>query len=62
MTTAKEFAALAAKIGQTADLLNPPEGVELAQARRLAVFHLRSAAKIVREIAEHKAAREERTK
>ncbi len=59
MKTAKEYAKLATQIGQTADLLQPADSDPYAQTRRLAVFHLRNAARLAREIAEHQAQREE---
>lgn len=52
MTTANDFARAAHEIGQLADRINPPETDKYAQARKLAVFHLRSAARQMREIAE----------
>lgn len=52
MTTANDFAQAAQQIGQLADQVTPPETDVYAQARKLAVFHLRSAARQLRDIAE----------
>ena len=55
MKTAKEYSAAAALIGQTAEQIRPAEGDEFSQPRNVAVFHLRSAQKLMREVAEAKA-------
>lgn len=56
--TAREFAAIAAAIGQAAEQLDPGDRDEYAQARKLIVFYLRSAAKKTREITEAIASKE----
>jgi hypothetical protein len=62
MQTANDFAQSAQQIGQLADRITPPETDRYAQARKLAVFHLRSAARQMREIAEALAKQEEAPK
>lgn len=52
MKTANDFARLAAELGRAADGTRPPDGDRHYQARQLIVFHIRSAAKQAREIAE----------
>ena len=52
MKSAKDFAKLAGQIGQMADVMNPPDSDPYAQARKLAVYHLRSAAALARQVAE----------
>lgn len=58
MKTAKDFAKVAGQIVQITDTVKPPDGDPYEQGRKLAVFHLRSAAKILRDIAEDKARKE----
>lgn len=58
MNTAKECAKIAGQIGRLAELVTPKDRDEYEQARKLAVFHLRSASKQIREIAEHRARKE----
>jgi hypothetical protein len=52
MTKANDFTQAAQQIGQLANRITPPETDKYAQARKLAVFHLRSAARQLRDIAE----------
>lgn len=59
MNTAKDFAAAASYISQMAEKMNPSDTDPYAQSRKLAVFHLRRAARITFEIAEVKARMEE---
>ncbi len=59
MKTAKDFAAAAGHISQIAQTLDPADNDPYVTARRLAVFHLRNAARLTREIAEALAKKEE---
>lgn len=57
MKPAKDYAQLSARIGQLASELKPLDSDPCASALNLAVFHLRSAAFRLREVAEFQAAR-----
>ncbi len=59
MKTAKDFAAAAGYISQIAQTLDPADNAPFPTSRKLAVFHLRNAARITREIAEALAKQEE---
>ncbi len=58
MNTAKETARIATQVGQLADSVKPPEGDPYTHSRNLAIFHLRAAASLLRQIAEARAAKE----
>jgi hypothetical protein len=57
--TAAAFAKAASSIGQMAEYFKPADTDPYAQAQKLVMFHLRSAARVAREIAEAQAKREE---
>jgi len=58
MKNAKEHAKLSVQIGNLAEAVRPADSDPYTQNLNLAVFHLRSAAKLVQEIAEHQASKE----
>lgn len=61
MTTATDFARAAAQMGRAAEQMKPPDNDLYGQQRKLIQFHLISAARLAREIAEALAKQEEPT-
>ena len=58
MQTSKELAGRAVKASQAAAAIRPEQGDQFATSLNLAVYHLNSAAKLLREVAEAKASKE----
>lgn len=58
MKTAQDFARAAVQMGRAAEQMKPADTDPYAQARKLIQYHLLSAAKHTREIAESMAAKE----
>jgi len=58
MKTAAEFARAAVQMGQAAQNMKPADTDPYAQQRKLIQYHLLSAARLTREIAETKAKQE----
>jgi hypothetical protein len=56
--TSKEFAAMSGKVAQIADQVKPEDGDSTKHSQSMAVYHLRSAAKLLREVGEFKASKE----
>jgi len=61
MTTAADFARAAAQMGRAAEQMKPDDFDAYAQKRKLIQYHLNTAAKHAREIAEALAKQEEPT-
>lgn len=61
MNTAQEFAKFAIEAGQMAEKIKPVDGDLYANARKLAQYHLNSAASQARQIAEALAKKENPT-
>lgn len=58
MQTSKELAGRAVKASQAATAVRPEQGDQFAVSLNLAVYHLNTAAKLLREVAEAKATKE----
>ncbi len=58
MPNAKELAAIAGQVRNASAAVKPVDADPFANMLNLAVFHLNSAAKLLREVAEAKASRE----
>ena len=55
---AQDFAAVAMQTGETANRVKPPEDDKYATARHVIVYHLRTAARLSRELSERLAQEE----